>query len=45
MKKKLLATMLTFSFYMLHYGSQYFIGLYKKENVFNKNSVHFSEYI
>jgi len=27
------------SFYVLHYGSQYFSGLKKKENVPNKSSV------
>ena len=28
------------SFYVRHYGSQYFSGLNKKENAANKSSVH-----
>ena len=40
MYRRLLATMSPLSFYVLHYGSQYFSGLKKKENVPNKSSVH-----
>ena len=39
-KDLLLATMSPLSFYVLHYGSQYFSGLNKKENTPNKSSVH-----
>jgi len=39
MNRRLLATMSPLSFYVLHYGSQYFSGLKKKENVPNKSSV------
>ena len=39
MYRRLLATMSPLSFYVLHYGSQYFSGLKKKENVPNKSSV------
>ena len=37
--RSLLATMYPLSFYVLHYGSQYFSGLKKKENGPNKSSV------
>lgn len=38
MNRRLLATMFL-SFYVLHYGSRYFSGLNKKENVPTKSSV------
>ena len=38
--RKLLVRMSPLSFYVLHYGSQCFSGLNKKENAPNKSSVH-----
>ena len=40
MYRRLLATMSLLSFYVLHYGTQYFSGLNKKETVPIKSSVH-----
>ena len=40
MYRRVLAGMSPLSFYVRHYGSQYFSGLNKKENAANKSSVH-----
>ena len=39
MYRRLLATISPLSFYVLHYGSQYFSRVKEKENVPNKSSV------
>ena len=40
MYRRVLAGMSPLSFYVRHYGSQYFSGLNKKENAPNKSSVY-----